>query len=555
MFLRTATARRRAGLLLAGLALALTTASAQTAAAPAWGWARGLHGVNYDVLSAVSTDAQGNAYVAGSFDDAARLGNPQLISAGQTDALVAKLDAQGNVVWTRTFGSVRDDWAEQVVTDAQGNVYVGGHFEGIVTFDSITLSAGPYGSGMFVAKLDAQGTVLWAQQAISTNFAAAYGLQPDGTGGAYVALTFTDDVTMGSTGLYGSGSLLARLDGQGGVQWVRQQSSKPTGFSDQVTGNALAVGGGYVYAAGGFIGTVTFGSTPLTSSASTDAWLASYDAQGNLRWLRQGGSHSGFDMVRGLAADASGQVYASGEFSGATTFGSLTLPGSGISRDARLFKFDAQGNGLWARQLAAGPGRDYAAGLALDMQDNVYLTGGFSPGAQIEGTALTNQGQLDAFVASYTALGSLRWVHMAGGPGNDEAYALSTPTAAGLCLAGSFDGGSSTFGAATLVNEAVPATTYLYDGFVARLTNVISSARPARAAAPLSLYPNPATDRVQLPDLPAGSQVELLDALGRLVRPARTGAELSVRGLPAGVYTLLATDGQGQRYTARLLVR
>ena len=548
MFLTTPAVRRRAGLLLTGLGLLTLPAAAQNTS---WSWARGLHGTGYDAFGSVATDAAGNVYAAGSFEAAALLGTSPLTGQGQSDALVAKFDAQGNLLWSRRFGTTESNWAEQVVTDAQGNVYVGGHFEGSASFGAFTLSAGPYGSGLFVIKLDAQGTVLWAQQAVSSNFATTFGLQPDGAGGAYVAGTYTNGATMGSSSFTGFGSILARLDAQGQVQWVRQQSSKATGYPDQFTGNALAVSGNYVYAAGSFSGTVAFGSTTLTAPGSSDAWLASYDAQGTLRWLRQGGNASGYDVALGLAADTNGHVYVSGEFEGPVAFGTLTLPGALNNSEACLFKFDEQGTGLWARQLTS-PGHDYAAGLALDAQRNVYVVGGYSSGALIGNTALLNRGQLDAFVASYSPQGGLRWVQTAGGPGNDQVVALSAPDASSLLVAGGFDGTSTTFGPTTLTN-ANGSSAARYDGFVARLTGLVNANRQGQPTA-LSLFPNPATDRVQLPGLPAGSRAEVLDALGRCVRPAVSAAELSVQGLPTGVYTVRATDAQGQPYTGRVLV-
>ena len=72
------------------------------------------------------------------------------------------------------------------------------------------------------------------------------------------------------------------------------------------------------------------------------------------------------------------------------------------------------------------------------------------------------------------------------------------------------------------------------------------AAAPAKAAAPLSLWPNPAHGTATV-RLPAGAETEpllLLDGLGRTVRrfatPARgaTDALLDLRGLPAGPYVL-----------------
>lgn len=65
-------------------------------------------------------------------------------------------------------------------------------------------------------------------------------------------------------------------------------------------------------------------------------------------------------------------------------------------------------------------------------------------------------------------------------------------------------------------------------------------ASAAPTAAPLQLYPNPASDRVTIVP-PAGVPVDLFDAQGRRVRTFRaSAAPITVEGLPAGTYVVHA---------------
>jgi hypothetical protein len=72
----------------------------------------------------------------------------------------------------------------------------------------------------------------------------------------------------------------------------------------------------------------------------------------------------------------------------------------------------------------------------------------------------------------------------------------------------------------------------------------------------VAAYPNPAHDQLHLPVLPAGSRVELIDALGRVTRTdlVSVTATVSVRGLAPGLYTIRATDAQGQLFAGKLMV-
>ena len=94
-----------------------------------------------ETASSLSTD--GNVYVAGNTQGTL----PGQTSAGDLDAFVRKYGADGNVVWTRQFGTSGPDVGWGVSVDASG-VYVAGQTGG--TFAGQT-SAG--GDDIFVAKL------------------------------------------------------------------------------------------------------------------------------------------------------------------------------------------------------------------------------------------------------------------------------------------------------------------------------------------------------------------------------------------------------------------
>ncbi|MDF7815917.1 T9SS type A sorting domain-containing protein [Hymenobacter sp. YC55] len=545
-------------LLLLLLGFSGTLGSVAQTTAPTWTWTQGLHGPGNEVIQAVASDAAGNLYAVGSFEQTALVGGVSLTSRGEADAVIIKYDPAGTPVWIRHFGGAAFDRADQVCLDGAGNVFVAGLVDGPATFGGVTLTPRPNGTGFFVVKLDAQGTVRWGQLADSGNFTASYGLQPDGAGGAYVAGVFTNGVRLGSVSLPDSigGAILARLDGQGTVQWVRQQAHRTLKVFTEFTGDGLAVAGGYVYACGSFGGRVTFSGTTLQAPNNVDAWLASYDAQGTLRWVRQGGSPTEYDVAHAVAADATGQVYVSGEFAGTATFGSLTLSAPGPASDAFLLKVDAQGTALWARQLG-GSGPEVGYGVTLDGAGNVYQAGSYSTGTRVAGTLLPNQGSLDAYLLSYTGQGAVRWGQAAGGTGEDIALAITAPDALGaIYVAGGFASPNCRFGATTLVNGG-PAVADVNDGFVARLSGMVAATRPGHAMSPLSFYPNPATNQVHLRHLRAGSTIQLVDATGRLLREATATATmtLSVQDLPPGLYLLRATNAQGQPCRGQVMVQ
>jgi hypothetical protein len=106
-------------------------------------WTRTWGGAGDEEAAAAAVDAQGNLYVAGSTQT----------GTDPTDALLLKWDAQGNLLWRVTFGGAAADSLRAVLVDCYGNVVVTG----------VTESAGAGQQDGLLAKFDADGNLLWAQ--------------------------------------------------------------------------------------------------------------------------------------------------------------------------------------------------------------------------------------------------------------------------------------------------------------------------------------------------------------------------------------------------------
>jgi hypothetical protein len=118
----------------------------------------------------VAIDRAGNAFITGSFDDAADFGGihaqagPHNPGITGTSVYVAKYTTSGEPVWVKAAGPAPTEQANgygpprAIAADQGGNVYVGGSFRYAVTFGATTLRAtkdmfGNTGENAFVAKL------------------------------------------------------------------------------------------------------------------------------------------------------------------------------------------------------------------------------------------------------------------------------------------------------------------------------------------------------------------------------------------------------------------
>ena len=292
-------------------------------------------------------------YVAGS-----TIGTfPGEMNAGYIDAYVRKYDAMGTVVWTRQFGASWIDEALAVAADSSG-VYVAGYTDHALPGQS---TAG--GTDAFVRKYDASGAEAWTQQFGTSGNDVANALAADPSG-VYV-VGATDGTLPGQTNVGVGDAFVRRYDSSGTEVWTRQ-----FGTSSDDGAVSVAIQGSSVLVAG-----YTFGTFPgLTNQGSRDAFLRNYDASGTERWTRQVGTPAD-DLPYGVAADASA-VYVAGYTYGA--FPGNTNPGD---QDAFLQSYDASGDERWIRQFGTSS-FDVASAVAANSFGVYVagFTGGTFPG-------------------------------------------------------------------------------------------------------------------------------------------------------------------------------
>lgn len=116
---------------------------------------------------------------------------------------------------------------------------------------------------------------------------------------------------------------------------------------------------------------VSGGRVALTSAGQKDILILRYDSLGNLAWVRQAGGVSNDEGID-AAVDAAGNEYVIGYFSDTAAFGASTLISAG-AEDAFLAKYDKNGNLLWVRQNG-GKGHDVGRKITIDEHGNVCVT-------------------------------------------------------------------------------------------------------------------------------------------------------------------------------------
>ena len=170
---------------------------------------------------------------------------------GSDDAVLWKLDHNGNFLWAREYGSPDYDAATAIAVDGSGDIYATGAFSDSVNFGTAshpdTITAGPIFDA-FVLKVDPSGNEVWVKGLVGPGgWSKGQGIAVEPTGQLDLTGTFqglvnfdpnggTDDLTsVGSTdvfvaGLSSSGVLAYALQaGETGFNACWGSPSTPSG--------------------------------------------------------------------------------------------------------------------------------------------------------------------------------------------------------------------------------------------------------------------------------------------------------------------------------------
>jgi len=198
-------------------------------------WARQFGTTVEDYVLSVAFDAAQNPVLAG--ETSGRIAGAS--AAGGLDAFVRQYDHDGNVVWTRQFGSSGDDFAVGVTVAPTGDVLVVGS-----TDDALPGQKSRGDSDGFVVAFAAGGGTLWTEQIGTPGLDDVEAIAFDASGHPFIAGRAGGPLP-GATSSGGSDAFLAAITGTGDLVWVRQFG----GTADDVA-LGLTIGPGGFYLAG-----------------------------------------------------------------------------------------------------------------------------------------------------------------------------------------------------------------------------------------------------------------------------------------------------------------
>ena len=343
--------------------------------------------------------------------------------------------------WAAGFGSKDPDWMHSMVSDAQGNTYTTGWFQGRTDFDpdpvkTYFMTPSNRSIEMFVLKLNANGKLAWAVSIglKSSSEGTSLTLDKAGnvtiTGRFYGKADFDPDPlkTFELNSPSENNAFVMQLSKDGKFKWAVQMSHNIRLLSLCSDQNNNVIGAGLF--SDSFAYPLGSNTNKHFSKGQNDVLLLKMDSAGNMLWFKQIGD-IGYEHAKAVSSDSAGNLLLSGEFQYTCDMdpgaGQFVL--QGYNNNNYLLKLDKNGAFLWAKALDIQIEYGYSdKHIAFDRKGDIYMSGfifdtcDFDPDT-LKTAILPALGQHDGFIMKMNADGGFLWVKGIGGNDSDVTIA------------------------------------------------------------------------------------------------------------------------------------
>ncbi|UCH11039.1 MAG: leucine-rich repeat domain-containing protein [Fidelibacterota bacterium] len=340
------------------------------AQAPDTLWTKTYGGSEGDMLQAIQRTADGDFVMAGG-----------LAATGSTgDYWLIKTDAQGDTLWTRTYGGTSwENCRSMQMTSDDGFVLVGA-----------TESFGPNDRNIWLVRTDSNGDTSWTK---------TFGKSLLNDANSVVQTSDSGFIVVGETGTYDEGSedvYLVRTDSDGDTLWTKTYGGSNKDISKSVQQTADS---GYIVLANRQV------------NGNVDIWLLKTDANGDTTWtstFHTGSDGEGTKVVQ--TADSGYAIFG-------IIFGTLDSPApEGEDRDWLLIKTDSLGTLEWS-QTYGGDLSDQSMDMLL-LDDDGFLLSGWLDQTDLGSSA-------DLWLVRVDEFGDIVWATAVGGDNLDAGTGLA----------------------------------------------------------------------------------------------------------------------------------
>jgi Secretion system C-terminal sorting domain len=552
----------------------LLTLNFTLAQIPDWSWSKNisLYFNNKQDLTAV--DNSGNVYLIGDFNlSSATIAGTTFNNTslqGYSDAYILKFNSSGILLWSKQLTGSLNESITSIDTDSIGNIVIVGTFGNTITFGTTILTSS-FG-GTFITKLNSNGDYIWATKNIGTNENYFINdIKADIIGNVFIVgtvysptLTF-DGVIMAldlnNPTVNDARVFIAKFDLNGNCLWGKLGINISTNPMGSIPTSLAPDNNGGVAICGRFgHNNLSFDSIILTKTTqnnnSVNMFTAKFDNNGNTIWAYNSGSlYENSTIASTVSIDSVGNLYVGGSFTNSANFGTNTL-NSLFGSQFYLLKYSMNGALLWAQTSGFNTnGYTTIRSIDTDNNNNVYVAGlSFANNINFNNNVtLSNLGNNGSFfVTKYNNFGNAIWAKGVSNIDANNEISIDCNSEDDLFVGGSFYETTLQLGTNLLTKSNAN-----YDIFVGRL-NVNPLNLSSFENNSIDIYPNPASEIININNIKKNYNFSLYNLLGELIKYGKLINEqetLNVKDILSGLYILKLTDNEGNSFTKKIIIK
>jgi len=318
-------------------------------------WNLTIGGEDSDVFYDGIEDTQGNLILVGTSNST----DGDFAFHFSMNIIVSKIDAEGNLLWTKVYGGSGQDYATAVAEDGDGNYVMVGH----TTSDDRDISDGNQGlSDAFIIKIDQNGNIIW-DKTVGGSKSEVFRTIIISSDGNYIlggSTSSNDGDILGKNDNIND-AMIAKLDTNGNIL-----KFKTYGGPDYKDINALIED-----SEGNFIGVGAKTSEHIDDVlGNAYGWVIKVDHNLNILWEENIGG-SKLDYLTSIASDGLAYYY----IVGVTHSNDGVFNGSTVSRTGGIIlKMDYQGN-LLNSQVIGGSESDSFFNITFTSEEKFLISG------------------------------------------------------------------------------------------------------------------------------------------------------------------------------------
>lgn len=340
-------------------------------------------GTDYESGSAIAIDSDNNRWVVGEFSDQLSLlgCNNTLTGTGSINSgFIAKIDSNNRCTKLIQLSASEYLFPADIVTDKIGNIYITGYFEGTATLGTNITESSNEGSALFLIALNNEGEL--QNHLVITDIGDQYGISLFHHDNAlYLGGSFQGDVTFGSIAKSSEGGgdmFVAKMSNTLITEWVYTAGS----IYDDITKDLFVTDQG-IYLAGEFSGTVNFSAGDgfdKKTALAKDGVILKLNHSGISQWSRIIGGDLD-DYLDGIVVDSQEQITVAGSFIDILDM-NWDNPDNVIliaenQYDIFLTRITTDGNYIDTKIFEGTAEDDWVRDLIIN-DDNIYITGSYN---------------------------------------------------------------------------------------------------------------------------------------------------------------------------------